>query len=286
MTHAPGREKTARCAPAEQASRCLTAATVGPAVALIVKQARRRADTTSVNSCLKPLVALATAALVLLLPLSAGAAGTHSRGGKGRVRHETIHRAPRKHAKHGHKHKGKRHSHKRTVRHARRTRPATAADECPGANLTPTSSDIASVVAATLCLVNDERVRFGESTLSEDPRLASAALGHSRDMDARDYFSHVSPGGQTLLMRIEASGFIPNGNVGYTLGENIAWGTLWLGTPRGIVKAWMESPGHRANILNGSFRYTGVGVDPNLPSSMSDGQTGGMYTQDFGTIVG
>lgn len=228
---------------------------------------------------------LATAALLLLVPMSASASDTHSRAGKGRVRHETIHRAPRKHAKHGHKRK-KHHKHKRTVHHARRTRPATAADECPNANLTPTSSDIASVVAATLCLVNDERVRFGESALVEDPRLANAALGHSKDMDARDYFSHVSPTGSTLLMRIEASGFIPNGNVGYTLGENIAWGTLWLGTPKGIVKAWMESPGHRANILNGSFRYTGVGVDPNLPHSMSGGQAGGMYTQDFGTIIG
>ncbi len=104
-------------------------------------------------------------------------------------------------------------------------------------------------------------------------------------MDARDYFSHVSPSGSTLLMRIEASGFIPNGN-GFTLertspGERRGWGT-----PRGIVKAWMESPGHRANIPNGSFRYTGVGVDPNLPHSMSSGQAGGMYTQDFGTIIG
>jgi uncharacterized protein YkwD len=244
-----------------------------------------------VNRCLKLFVGLAMAAFVLLLPVSAGAAGTDSRAGKGRVRHETIHRAPRKHSKHGRKHKSKHHSrkraaHKRTVHHARRTRPATAADECPNANMTPISEDIASVVAATLCLVNDERVRFGETALTEDPRLASAALGHSKDMDARDYFSHVSPSGQTLLMRIEASGFLPNSNVGYTLGENIAWGTLWLGTPRGIVKAWMESPGHRANILNGSYRYTGIGVDPDLPSSMSDGQAGGMYTQDFGTIIG
>lgn len=225
-------------------------------------------------------------ALVLLLPAEAGAASTHSRAGKGRVRHETIHRAPRKHSKHGHKHKRKHHSRKHTVHHARRTRPATAADECPGANLTPTSSNTASVVAATLCLVNDERIRFGETALIEDPRLASAALEHSKDMDAHDYFSHVSPSGSTLLMRIEASGFIPNGDVGFTLGENIAWGTLWLGTPRGTVKAWMESPGHRANILNGSFRYTGVGVDPDLPRSMSSGQAGGMYTQDFGTIIG
>lgn len=224
-------------------------------------------------------------ALALILPVTAGASSTRSKKGSVHVRHITIHRAPHKGSKHGRKHKRKHHTHKRAVHHAHRSRPATAADECVGANLTPTANNTQSVVAATLCLVNDERVRFGESALTEDPRLAGAAVGHSRDMDANDYFSHTSPGGQTLLMRIQASGFIPNANVGYTLGENIAWGTLWLGTPRSIVKAWMESPGHRANILNGSYRYTGIGVDPDLPGSMSNGQAGGMYTQDFGTIV-
>ncbi len=66
-----------------------------------------------------------------------------------------------------------------------------------------------------------------------------------------------APTGQTLQARIRASGFIPNDRVGYALGENIAWGTLWLGTPRAIVRAWMNSPGHRANILNGGYRYSG-----------------------------
>jgi uncharacterized protein YkwD len=105
-------------------------------------------------------------------------------------------------------------------------------------------------------------------------------------MNARHYFEHVSPGGQTLLMRVRASGFIPGGHVVYTVGENIAWGTLWLGTPRAIVRAWMDSPGHRSNILNRSYRYTGIGINPGLPRSMSGGQPGGMYTQDFGTILG
>jgi uncharacterized protein YkwD len=201
-----------------------------------------------------------------------------------------IKRAPScpKHKRHGRRtHKlGARHTRRRVGAHARNTRPATASRDCPNANLIPKADNIESVVAATLCLINDERSRFGEAALIEDPRLAGAAAGHSRDMDARDYFEHVSPGGQTLLTRIRDSGFIPNGNVGYALGENIAWGTLWLGDPRGIVKAWMESPGHRANILNASYRYTGIGVDPNLPRSMAGGQAGGMYTQDFGAIIG
>jgi uncharacterized protein YkwD len=236
------------------------------------------------------------AALLLALPAAASTAA-HRHRGSVHVRHETIHRAPhnkcsrhkaKRHAKHGaacrpHK-KGAHHTHKRRVHHRRR-RPATASADCPGANLVPQANDIEDAVAATLCLVNDERARFGESALTEDPRLTSVAVGHSRDMDALDYFAHVSPDGQTLLMRVQASGFIPNGNVGYTIGENIAWGTLSLGTPRAIVQAWMESPGHRANILNGSFHYTGVGIDPALPHSMSGGQAGGMYTQDFGTII-
>ncbi|HEY3969992.1 MAG TPA: CAP domain-containing protein [Solirubrobacteraceae bacterium] len=237
------------------------------------------------NRCLTLLLAVAMTALTLLLPTTAGASSTRSKKGSVHVRHITIHHAPRKGSKHGRKHKRKHHTHKRAVHHAHKSRPATAADECPNANLTPSTSNLESVVAATLCLVNDERIRFGESALIEDARLAGAAVGHSRDMDAHDYFSHTSPSGQTLLMRIQASGFIPNANVGYTLGENIAWGTLWLGTPRAIVKAWMESPGHRANILNGSYRYTGIGIDSDLPSSMSGGQAGGMYTQDFGTII-
>ncbi len=238
--------------------------------------------------CLAQLTALVTT-LVLAVSGVAGATSAHRGRAKVHVRHQSIHRASRKVSKHGHKqkhkrkrHKQKRDAHKRPLRHAL---PATASGSCPNASLTPTPQNLESVVAATLCLVNDERVRFGEHALIEDSRLARAAAGHSRDMDARDYFEHVSPGGQTLLMRIQASGFIPDGNVGYTLGENIAWGTLWLGTPRAIVKAWMESPGHRANILDGSYRFTGIGIDASLPRSMSDGQAGGMYTQDFGTIV-
>ncbi len=246
------------------------------------------------HRCLAPLIALVST-LFLALPVALGATATHHGRANVHVRHETIHRAPHnscaahkahKRAKrarscHTHKQGG---AHKRLVRHAHR-RPATASRDCPNANLTPSAENIESADAATLCLVNNERARFGEAALIEDPRLAGVATGHSRDMDARDYFEHVSPGGQTLLMRIQASGFIPGGNVGYTLGENIAWGTLWLGTPSAIVQAWMASPGHRANILNASFRYTGVGVDSDLPHSMSGGQAGGMYTQDFGTII-
>ena len=241
------------------------------------------------------------ATLLLGLPTAMGATSAHPERGSLHVRHQRIHSPARKSSKHTrahhkahHKrrkthrrhHKHPRHAHKRAARHTSNQRPATASRDCPGAHLTPSTGNIESVEAATLCLINDERARFGEPALIEDAHLASAATGHSHDMDARDYFEHVSPGGQTLLMRVRASGFFPNDHVGYTLGENIAWGTLWLATPHAIVKAWMASPGHRANILDRSFRYTGIGIDPDLPRAMSHGQAGGMYTQDFGTIVG
>ena len=72
---------------------------------------------------------------------------------------------------------------------------------------------------------------------------------------------------------------------GYDVGENIAWGTLWLSSPRAIVAAWMASPPHRANILNARFRDTAIGVSPHPPSSLARGQSGGVYTQDFGVII-
>jgi uncharacterized protein YkwD len=247
-----------------------------------------------VKLCLATLTALA-ATLLLWLPAGAGASTRDHRRPAGGVRHKKIshptHRTHRKHKHHARKRHHKRRGHRRVKRgtHKRgvhkqvnRRRPATASDSCPNANLYPNAGDIESVRAATLCLVNGERARFGVAPLIEDPRLTSAAGGHSQDMVEHHYFEHVSPSGQTLLMRLRASGFIPNGNVGYTIGENIAWGTLWLGTPRTIVKAWMQSPGHRANILDGAYRYSGIGIDPEV----SEGQTGGMYTQDFGTVTG
>jgi uncharacterized protein YkwD len=81
------------------------------------------------------------------------------------------------------------------------------------------------------------------------------------------------------------AGYISSSRVGYEVGENIAWGTLGLATPRAIVAAWMASPGHRANILDRHYRETGIGVSPHPPTSLANGQPGAIYTQDFGVII-
>ncbi len=162
--------------------------------------------------------------------------------------------------------------------------PAYAADGCPNATLTPHPGNTEAIREAVLCLVNREREAHGESPLIVNAKLVRAAQGHSEDMASADYFSHYAPGGSSPLDRMRASGFIYSSQLGYEVGENIAWGTLWLASPQSIVSSWMASPEHRANILDGGYRETGIGVSPHAPSSLSDGQAGGLYTQDFGTI--
>ena len=82
------------------------------------------------------------------------------------------------------------------------------------------------------------------------------------------------------------SGYLTASTDGYEVGENIAWGSYDLSTPASIVAAWMASPPHRANILRPTFRDTGIGISPHLPSSFAEGESGAIYTQDFGVILG
>ena len=166
-----------------------------------------------------------------------------------------------------------------------RVRAVHASRACRFAALRPTPGDLARVRAGTLCLVNRERTRRGERPLRANHRLHRAAQAHTRSMAFGDYFEHVGPRGQTPVARMRAVGYISSSRRGYEIGENIAWGTLGLATPRAIVAAWMASPGHRANILNPRFRETGIGILPHPPSSLAHGEPGAIYTQDFGVIT-
>ena len=170
-------------------------------------------------------------------------------------------------------------------RTAARVVKAHAADACAGASLTPDRSNLPSIRSATLCLINRERGAHGENPLKPNAALEASAQAHTDSMVSADYFEHVGPNGQTPLSRMRSVGYIASSRAGYVIGENIAWGTLWLGSPRSIVASWMASPGHRANILNAHFRDTGIGVSPHVPASMSGGQAGAIYTQDFGAII-
>ncbi len=162
--------------------------------------------------------------------------------------------------------------------------PARAAGECANTTLTPHAGNTEAIREAVLCLINREREAHGESPLVVNAKLTRTAQGHSEDMASEDYFSHYAPNGSSPLDRMRATGYIYSSQLAYEIGENIAWGTLWLASPQSIVSSWMASPEHRANILDAGYRETGIGVSPNAPASLSGGQAGGLYTQDFGTI--
>jgi uncharacterized protein YkwD len=159
------------------------------------------------------------------------------------------------------------------------------ATPCENTELTPEPGNLQTIEAATLCLINQERARNGELPLQPNSQLERAAQGHSEEMVSQDYFAHVSPSGLTPVGRVQATGYISNPQVGYTLGENLAWGTLQLSTPTAIVAAWIASPEHLANILYAPYRDTAIGVVAAVPASLGEGQPGAVYSQEFGVIV-
>src|SRR4051794_10685971 len=153
---------------------------------------------------------------------------------------------------------------------------------CPDADLVPTAGNLAQVGQATLCLLNDERAAGGLRPLTIAPALTAPSAAYSARMVTENFFAHESPDGTTLTSRLTAAGYIsPDGD--WTVGENIAWGQGDLATARNIMIAWMNSPGHRHNILTGEFTRVGVGVVPGTPGDASWGAT---YTTDFGDVAG
>ena len=133
-----------------------------------------------------------------------------------------------------------------------------AAAGCPGADKAPRSISSKKAGKLVVCLVNKKRKSHGLSKLNYSSELARAARGHSKRMQKTDCFDHVCPGEAALTGRYQRVDYLPC-SCSWGIGENIAWGPGSKGSPRRIVKAWMHSPPHRANIL-GSFEHAGGGV--------------------------
>ncbi|MEA2218547.1 MAG: hypothetical protein QOJ35_1173 [Solirubrobacteraceae bacterium] len=158
---------------------------------------------------------------------------------------------------------------------------STPASTCAGADLEPSTSNTPQLREATLCLLNSERTTRGLTPLASSPHLAKAAQKYSLSMVRERFFDHVSPGGSTLLSRVRRGTSYLRGARTYALGENIAWGSGELATPDETVKAWMDSAGHRHNILNPRFRHIGIGVAIGAPED-GQGMPAATYTTDFG----
>ena len=158
---------------------------------------------------------------------------------------------------------------------------ASAAPSCANANLQPTSDNLPVIRDATLCLLNAERTSRGMKKLKSSPQLRRSAQRFSAMMVQQSFFDHVSPGGSTLLSRVRRGTDYLTGALNYALGENIAWGSGHYATPAQTVVGWMNSSGHRKNILNRRFRHIGIGIAIGAPAD-AGGMPAATYTTDFG----
>ncbi|OAH14992.1 cysteine-rich secretory protein family protein [Streptomyces jeddahensis] len=137
---------------------------------------------------------------------------------------------------------------------------ATASPSTP-ATTASASGELARIVE----LVNDERSKAGCSPVTLNATLSKAAQAHSEDMASHQNMSHTGSDGSNPGDRITRAGYSWS-----TYGENVAYG---YSTPEQVMAGWMASPGHKANILNCSFKEIGVGL----------AQPNDYWTQDFGT---
>ncbi|MBL7002126.1 MAG: CAP domain-containing protein [Nitrosopumilus sp.] len=123
--------------------------------------------------------------------------------------------------------------------------------------------DIASKIHV---LINEERTTRGLSPLSWNPTIAKASVNHSDDMANRGYFEHDSPEGRDFTWRYSQVGFtcsISQGNWIYGGAENIMYTEGYYGVDTIAIQSvdgWMDSSGHRANILTPYFKSEGIGV--------------------------
>ncbi|SCH54121.1 CAP domain-containing protein [Romboutsia sp. Marseille-P6047] len=122
-------------------------------------------------------------------------------------------------------------------------------------NSESTSNSFAAYQQEVVNLVNKERAKYGLSPLKSNASLANVATIKSQDMVNKNYFSHTSPTYGSPFDMMKQFG------ISYrTAGENIAMGQK---TPSEVVTAWMNSEGHRANILNANFTEIGIGIAQN-----------------------
>jgi uncharacterized protein YkwD len=156
--------------------------------------------------------------------------------------------------------------------------PAAARADCPAADAVPAAGNLAVVGQATLCLLNEQRAANGLPPLTENPALSSSSLAYSQRMVAEGFFAHESPDGSTLVSRLTTVGYL-RATGDWAAGENLGWGQADLATPGSMVTAWMNSSGHRENILSADYAEVGLGVALGTPGDPSWGAT---YTTDFG----
>lgn len=150
------------------------------------------------------------------------------------------------------------------------TAPESASPEPDSSSSDPGADEALDEMAAfaveVVALTNQERLAAGCGEVVNNPQLAAAAVGHSRDMADNGYFDHSSQDGRSFVDRAVAAGY------DHAMSENIAKG---YPDAASVVKGWMDSPGHRDNLLNCDAKAVGIGVARDAGGAL-------LWTQVFG----
>ena len=162
----------------------------------------------------------------------------------------------------------------------KKSAPATPA-VCPNTGLVPDAGNLELIRGALACLHDQVRSQHGLGTLAFNGALVAAAAAHTDDMVARGYFEHNTPDGGTFDQRILSAGYARPGD-GWSLGENLIWADGDLATPAALMTSWMDSEGHRENILKPAYRELGLAVRLGTPTGEAGGVT---VSAEFGARI-
>jgi uncharacterized protein YkwD len=163
-----------------------------------------------------------------------------------------------------------------------RTPQATAPQpQAPEPPANPAPSAVTGYESGLLREINQVRAQNGLGALQLSRPLSEAADAHSRAMAARGFFAHESADGSSFWKRVER--YYPSRGFRYwSAGENLAYGSPTISV-NGAVRAWMGSPGHRANILSTNWREIGIAaVHADSAPGVYGGQEATIITTDFG----
>jgi uncharacterized protein YkwD len=148
---------------------------------------------------------------------------------------------------------------------------------CARAGALPKAATLTESDDTLLCLINAERARRGLRALRVSAALSNAAVAHSSDMVAKDYFDHVGPDGKSARQRVLSSGYFKGGSG--QVDEALALGWQQRATPRELVRALMASQQHKSILLDRRNRDVGIGLALGAP--MLDMPGGATLTLDF-----
>ena len=129
---------------------------------------------------------------------------------------------------------------------------ALTAGQAAASNACTTPANVNQMATAIAEGLNANRRANGQSPIRYNPQLSQAAMGHACDMSVNGFFGHNGSNGSNIMHRVKATGYCPR-----LAAENLAWG---YPDPQQIVTGWMNSAGHRSNMLHGRVTEFGIGI--------------------------